>query len=389
MIPGPPLRSVTVDAADSQRCCPAWATPYHGRMLADALNFDLPPDLIATTPASPRDSARLMVVDRASGTVAHHRVADLPQLGIFRNGDLMLVNRSRVLPAYYHGTRTATGGKVSGLYLGCDHDGRWRTLIESRGTLKPGERITLEEDAHLTLISSEGGGEWVGEYTGPDSTLALLARIGAAPLPPYIRKARKAHHEPEVNAGDMARYNTVYAEHDGSVAAPTAGLHFTPELLNSLKEAGVTRAEVTLHVGLGTFAPIRSDTVEDHPIHHEPIAIPAETIRLIRETRAAGGSITAVGTTTVRAIESLPAGPATDIDKGYETSTDLFITPDNGFAFRYTDHLLTNFHLPRSTLLALVAALPGVGIDRLQGWYRQAIAEGYRFYSYGDAMLIV
>lgn len=359
-------------------------------MLADALDFDLPPDLIATTPAAPRDSARLMVIDRASGKIGHRRVADLPGLGIFKNGDLMLVNRSRVLPAYYHGTRTATGGKVSGLYLGCGHHGRWRTLIESRGTLKPGERITLEADAHLTLISNEGGGEWVGEYEGPDGTLALLARIGAAPLPPYIRKARKAHHESEVNADDMTRYNTVYAAHDGSVAAPTAGLHFTPELLAALEQAGVKRAEVTLHVGLGTFAPIRGNTVEDHPIHSEPIAIPAETVRLIQSTRAAGGMITAVGTTTVRAIESLPGNfTAETTSGGYETSTDLFITPDNGFAFRFTDHLMTNFHLPRSTLLALVAALPGVGIDRLLGWYRQAIAEGYRFYSYGDAMLIV
>ena len=358
-------------------------------MLADALDFDLPPDRIATTPAAPRDSARLMVIDRDSGKIGHHRVADLPGLGIFQSGDLMLVNRSRVLPAYYHGTRTATGGKISGLYLGCDHHGRWRTLIESRGTLRPGERITLEANAHLTLISNEGGGEWLGEYQGPDGTLALLSRIGAAPLPPYIRKARKAHHEPEVNADDMTRYNTVYAAHDGSVAAPTAGLHFTPELLAALERAGVKRAEVTLHVGLGTFAPIRSDTVEDHPIHSEPIAVPAETVRLIQATRAAGGLVTAVGTTTVRAIESLPDTSADGSSGGFETATDLFITPDNGFEFRFTDHLMTNFHLPRSTLLALVAALPGVGIERLLGWYRQAIAEGYRFYSYGDAMLII
>lgn len=362
-------------------------------MLADDLDYDLPAELIATTPAEPRDSARLMVVNRACGAIRHQRVADLPRLGIFRGGDLMLVNRSRVLPAYYHGTRAVTGGKISGLYLGSDHAGHWRTLIESRGSLKPGERIDLDERSHLTLTASQGGGEWLGRYTGPDGTLTLLARIGAAPLPPYIRKARKANHLAEVNADDMTRYNTVYAEHDGSVAAPTAGLHFTPGLLAALEQAGVTRAEVTLHVGLGTFAPIRSDKVEDHPIHREPIWVPAETIRLIHEARAAGRSITTVGTTTVRAIESLPDNFAADTSGGggggYETSTNLFITPDNGFTFRFTDHLLTNFHLPRSTLLALVAALPGVGIDRLLGWYRLAIAEGYRFYSYGDAMLIV
>lgn len=209
------------------------------------------------------------------------------------------------------------------------------------------------------------------------------------PLPPYIRKARKSHDLPEVNDDDMTRYNTVYAREAGSIAAPTAGLHFTTELLASLDKIGVTRAEVTLHVGLGTFAPIRCQQVNEHPIHSETLSIPPETLRLIQQTREAGRSITPVGTTTVRAIESLPDDLDPQTQQAHNASTSLFITPDNGFAFRFTDRLMTNFHLPHSTLLALVAAMPGVGIDRLLGWYQEAIRQSYRFYSYGDAMLIV
>ena len=358
-------------------------------MRVEDLDFHLPTDRIATTPAHPRDSARLMVVDRETGKLTHHTVADLPKLGVFRGDDLMLFNRSRVLPAYYTATRAATGGKLKGLYLGKDDSGHWCTLIESRGKLKVGEHITLDEQSHLTLLENKGAGEWIADYTSPSDTVALLSRIGAAPLPPYIRKARKVLNLPEVNDSDMDRYNTVYAREAGSVAAPTAGLHFTPGLLDALDQLGIRRAEVTLHVGLGTFAPIRCQHVDDHPIHTEAVAIPPETIAALQVAREAGRSITPVGTTSIRAIESLPGDLNPLIRQGYCTDTDLFITPDNGFTFRYTDRLMTNFHLPRSTLLALVAALPGVGIDRLLGWYRIAIDRGYRFYSYGDAMLIV
>ncbi len=358
-------------------------------MRADELDYDLPGGLIATAAAAPRDSAKLMVIDRATGKIDHRLVRDLPSLGVFQQGDLLLVNRSKVLPAYYHGTRAATGGKITGLYLGSPANNQWLTLIESRGKLQPGERIDLDSNTHLTLIEHVGRGEWLANYTGDDDTLTLLSRIGLAPLPPYIRKARKAHDQPEVTAQDMARYNTVYADRVGSVAAPTAGLHFTTELLDTLQAAGVTRAQVTLHVGMGTFAPIRCQEVNDHPIHSEFISVPPETIRAIQRTRNAGKSITPVGTTTVRAIESLPTDLYSAADQGYTTDTQLFITPDNHFTYRYTDHLLTNFHLPRSTLLALVAALPGVGIDRLMDWYQQAIQQRYRFYSFGDAMLII
>ena len=358
-------------------------------MHVDELDYQLPPELIATTPAQPRDDARLMVVHRDTGKVQHKRVRDLPGLGVFQQGDLMLVNRSRVLPAYYRGTRANTGGKVSGLYLGENQQGQWHTMIESRGKLQPGEKIDLGAGASLTLVASLEGGEWSASCHGDKDTLSLLSRIGSPPLPPYIRKARKHEHKQEFNELDPAHYNTVYAQEAGSVAAPTAGLHFTPQLLDALNKAGVRRAEVVLHVGMGTFAPIRCDVVDDHPIHKEHLSIPADTIRAIRETRQTQHAITAVGTTTVRAIESLPCPLPDDHDSDYTAETGLFIIPGNGFEFRYTDHLMTNFHLPRSTLLALVAALPGVGIDRLMDWYRQAIQQEYRFYSYGDAMLIL
>ena len=222
----------------------------------------------------------------------------------------------------------------------------------------------------------------------PADTWSVLDAMGVTPLPPYIRKARRLAGMAEQSAEDIERYNTVYAEAPGSVAAPTAGLHFTPELLAALDAAGVRRMAVTLHVGPGTFAPVRSERLEDHAMHAERVEVPDEVVRAMAETRSRGGRVLAVGTTTVRAIESVPAAAAAK-GEGMLGPTDLFITPDNGFAFRFTDALMTNFHLPRSTLLAMVSALPGVGVERLLAWYREAIDEGYRFYSYGDAMLVV
>lgn len=361
----------------------------------DVLDYDLPADLIATAPAKPRDSARLMVIHRASGRVEHRRVRDLPVLvapdGPIRPGDLMLFNQTRVVPARFAGLRRGTGGKIGGLFLRTGADSTWVVLLESRGTLKPGEAIDLEPGSHLELLANHGLEGWVARLHGPHATFALLERIGSTPLPPYIVQARKNRHEPGSTAEDPGRYNTVYARDPGSVAAPTAGLHFTEELLRQLDGRGLQRAALTLHVGLGTFAPIRSDTLEGHTIHTEQTLTPASTLEAIRAARRRGGRILAVGTTTVRGLESLPADepdlsgkvPARDI----AAETGLYIRP--GFSFRFTDMLMTNFHLPRSTLLALVAALPGVGFDNLNGWYAQAIAERYRFYSYGDAMLLV
>lgn len=377
------------------------AAGYHSRPVKTAdLDFDLPDDLIATSAAEPRDSARLMLFRRDTGRVDHLHIRDLPTLGLFGDGDLMLVNHTRVLPAYLRGTRAATGGHVTGLYLGPRTPevsaqetaaNTWHVMLESGGKLRPGERITLDDYAALTLTSREGGGRWLAELDADAPTLAVLQRVGATPLPPYIRKQRRQLGQDEITDADGERYNTVFAmdkNNAHSVAAPTAGLHFTPALLAQLEARGLARSAVELHVGAGTFAPVRVDDLSQHPMHAEHLSIPAHTVQAIRETRQRGGRILAVGTTTVRAIESLP----TDLDRaaqGYAADTRLFIHPDAGFTFRYTDALLTNFHLPRSTLLAMVAALPGVGIGRLQDLYQQAIAQRYRFYSYGDAMLIV
>lgn len=357
-------------------------------MRIEAFDYGLPPELIATHPVEPRDSARLMVIHRDSGRIDHRHVRDLPELGVFEPGDLVVVNQTRVLPARFEATRAGTGGKVRGLYLASPDPEHWRVMLESRGRLTPGERIDLHDDARLILEQPCDGGEWLARFDGdPD----VLSRIGATPLPPYIQRARKQAGEAEVTEHDAEVYNTVYASRPGSVAAPTAGLHFTPELLATLKNIGVRRMAVTLHVGLGTFAPIRVDDIDEHPIHREWIDIPPTTIAALREAK----TVTPIGTTTVRALESLPPqkeATTAACPNGYTAETDLYITPDaveRGFRFRFTDHLMTNFHLPRSTLLAMVASLPNVGLDRLLEWYGVAIAERYRFYSYGDAMLIV
>jgi S-adenosylmethionine:tRNA ribosyltransferase-isomerase len=365
-------------------------------MLTHQLDYHLPPRHIATRPAHPRDAAALMLVRRDTGIVAHGRVADLARLpGVLGPNDLLVFNQTRVVPAYFTGVRRATQGHVKGLFLRAPDPAHWRVMLEARGRLRPGEAIDLSAGAWLELlgpgaeeVSSGNGGEWLAAVHSPEDAPALLARIGATPLPPYIRRRRRALHQPELVPADAADYNTVYAADSGSVAAPTAGLHFTTGLLQALDGIGVGRCHLTLHVGPGTFAPVRSATLEEHAMHAEWFTIPAPTIaalRRLRRARAAGGRIIPIGTTTVRALESLPDPLPASGD--ISAQTRLLIAP--GFRFRFTDALMTNFHLPRSTLLALVAALPGVGIERLLGWYQLAMAHEYRFYSYGDAMLIL
>ena len=367
------------------------------------LDFVLPDELIATTPAEPRDSARLLVAYRDTGRLEHHRVRDLPQLGIFQPGDLMVLNQTQVLPAYLRGRRAATGGKITGLFVQEINTGLWLVMLESGGRLIEGDQIELYEKdsetavAHLHLLQSEERGQWLVnvQADGPLDPPLLLGRVGRPPLPPYLRRARKSRGEPMFLESDLARYSTVFEEKNtpsrGSVAAPTAGLHLTAELLNALAEIGVKRTAVNLQVGLGTFLPVKSDILEDHPIHQEWIDVPPATVSALREARADGRKILAVGTTAVRTIETLPH--PLSVVGFHRGNTSLFITPDRvadgSFTWRLTDRLLTNFHLPKSTLLAMVAALPGVGLPRLLDWYRQAIAHGYRFYSFGDAMLIV
>ena len=269
-------------------------------------------------------------------------------------------------------------------------------LLECRGRLKPGERITLTEidhveldDTHeLELIEATSGGAWIVARHSVLDTETLLDAIGAMPLPPYIAHARKRDggDAADLNNLDRRRYQTVYAAKSGAVAAPTAGLHFTQGLLEGLTARGITIARLTLHVGLGTFAPVRSATLDDHPMHAERFTVPAATLAELAAARREGRRIIPVGTTCVRALESLP-DPLPQPPRGaeYQASTTLMIQP--GYGFRFTDGLMTNFHLPRSTLLALVSAL--TGLDRLKALYQIAVDEGYRFYSYGDAMLIL
>ena len=368
-------------------------------MLTDDLDYELPPERIAVTAAEPRDAARLMVVHRETGRVEHRRVRDLPGLGVLRPGDLMVVNNTRVIPGRFVGTRRGTGGRVTGLLL--QHEGRaWRVLLGSRGTLRPGEHVDLAADASLELVRPAEGarGAWEAVLTGEAETTAVLAAVGLPPLPPYILAERKRRGLAVDRPDDAARYATVFGgiEPTGepaSAAAPTAGLHLTPGLLEALAEQGVERAAVTLDIGRGTFEPVRTGRVDDHPIHAERLHVPGATLAALHRCRARGGRVLTVGTTVVRTLESLPHPLPLADGGGFSTATELFITPgrvaDGRFVWRQTDLLLTNFHLPRSTLLAMVAALPGVGLDRLLGWYGEAIEAEYRFYSFGDAMLIV
>lgn len=353
------------------------------------LDFELPDRLLARSAAEPRDAARLLVLRRATGQLEHRRVRDLPDLGVLKAGDLLVVNETKVLPARFHAVRESTGGRAEGLFLAEPAAGQWRFMMQTRGSPRVGEVLRLDSGATLVLREKLDGGQWQAQLQADAPTLAVLERVGATPIPPYIRKARKQDGGPEDRPEDPVRYNTVFAQTPGSVAAPTAGLHFTPELLARLQAAGVALATVTLHVGPGTFAPVKAETLADHPIHSEQLSVTAATIQTLLDTRAKGGRILVVGTTSVRCLESLPQDLAAYATTGYAGDTRLFIRPDDpDFKFRFTDFLLTNFHLPRSTLLALVAALPGVGLNRLLATYREAVAREYRFYSYGDAMLV-
>ena len=378
-------------------------------MRTDELDFDLPEGLIATRPADPRDSARLMVLSRSDpARLEHRRVSDLPEL--LRTGDLMVFNATRVLPARFTGFTEETKGKAQGLWLGergGHADGRpvWRVMIKARRH-RPGRHIRLlgpddrPSDVVLELLEpaegEEAGAWWAGVSPG-GSTPGLLARVGLTPLPPYILQARKHAGESVADAEDRTAYQTVYAHGEegassptpGSVAAPTAGLHFTPALLEAIARRGVSRAEVTLHVGAGTFKPVETDTVEDHPMHAEWCSIDAPARAAVADASAdPGRRVIAVGTTSARTLES----HAVQAEAAAWLETRLLITP--GYRWRVLDGLMTNFHLPRSTLLAMVAALlegdePGSGIERLMMAYREAISNGYRFFSYGDAMLIL
>ena len=339
-------------------------------------DFALPPDRIAQEPVSPRDASRLMVLDRASGQVAHRRFADLA--GELAAGDLLVLNDTKVIPARLPGTKP-TGGEIEIFLL--EPSGRpdeWRALIAGGKSIRPGVALALRGGITAVPVSREDE-VWVVRLAHDRGTVAeALEAAGEVPLPPYIRRGR----DDERAALDRDRYQTVFARVPGAVAAPTAGLHFTPALFEKIAAKGVETAFVTLHVGLGTFAPVRVTDVLAHRMHDEPFTIPASTAEAIARTRERGGRVVAVGTTVARTLETSPdrrGGVQPDSGR-----SSLFIYP--GFRFQVVDALVTNFHLPRSTLLMLVAAFAGT--RNVLAAYRAAIEAGYRFYSYGDAMLV-
>ena len=354
----------------------------HGLRSAD-LDYPFDPRHIATQPAEPRDAARMMVVERDAGTVHHAHVRDLPQW--LRATDTLIVNRTRVAHARLLLRRERDGRELEGLLAAPLADGSWLLLAKGGKRLREGDRLQMLGESHeraacLTCVHKTEAGWQVRFDAGVDAH-AALERAGRTPLPPYILKARGEHAQPE--AYDRARYQTVYGvdERMHSVAAPTAGLHFTPELLERIRARGVRRADVTLEVGLGTFKPVEAEWLAQHAMHRERFEVPADTLSILRN-REQGGRLVVVGTTTVRTLESLPDPLPRDTFGG---EADLLIQP--GHQFRFVDALMTNFHLPRSTLLSLVGAF--VGLDRLKALYELAQREGYRFYSYGDCMLLV
>ncbi len=343
-------------------------------MQTDLFDYDLPPHLIAQEPCAERDRARLLVVRRSTGAISHHIFRDLPDL--LAPGDLLVLNDTRVVPARLLGQRERTGGKWEGLFLREHPDGCWELLSQTRGRLVAGETIAIEPGPlKLALVEKTAEGRWLARPSVPDSVVELLRRHGQVPLPPYIRKGH-------ATAADHQRYQTVYARQAGAVAAPTAGLHFTPRVFEMLKERGIDWTFLTLHVGLGTFQPIQAERIEEHRMHREWGELSAASAEAIRKCKERGGRVVAVGTTSVRVLESVAAtGPV----RTWSGETGLYIYPP--YRFRAVDALVTNFHLPRTSLLLLVSAFAGIELTREA--YAAAIAEEYRFYSYGDAMLII
>jgi S-adenosylmethionine:tRNA ribosyltransferase-isomerase len=339
-------------------------------MLLSEFDFPFDPALVADRPVEPRDHARLLAVSRRSGARAHHRIADLP--GLLKAGDLLVVNDTKVLPVRVNGRKRPGGGKVDLIFVKDLGDHSWEVLMKGGG--KVGQVIDLDADAHCTILETGPSKIRVGMTTSKPAR-ALFQTIGQMPLPPYIKRV------PE--QADLKWYQTCFARKEGSIAAPTAGLHFTEGLIAGLGARGIRIATVTLHVGPATFRPVKTTRIEDHDMLSERMEVTEETAETIMRTKAEGGRIVAVGTTVVRTLET-----ASD-EKGaiapYDGEATLYITP--GYRFRMVDAMLTNFHMPRTTLLMLVSAFAGV--ENLRGAYAEAIHARYRFYSYGDAMLIL
>ncbi|MEM1116911.1 MAG: tRNA preQ1(34) S-adenosylmethionine ribosyltransferase-isomerase QueA [Bacteroidota bacterium] len=346
----------------------------------DAYDFDLPEAQVAQRPADRRDASRMLVLHRETGEIEDRRFSDLP--AYVRAGDAVVMNDTRVVPARLVGTRPS-GGKAELFLIGRLGDGTWEALAKPGRKLREGAVVTLASDltARVDAVDAETGRRHVrllrgGAPLGPEAEDAALDAVGRLPLPPYILRETP-------DPADLERYQTVYARERGSVAAPTAGLHFTPAVLEALRARGAHLAHVTLHVGYGTFEPVKVDDLAEHRVSAETIAVGPEAVQAVEAARAASGRVVAVGTTTTRALET--AASRGEGVAPFAGPTDLTITP--GYRFRAVDALLTNFHLPRSSLLVLTATFGGR--EAVLGAYRHAVATGYRFYSYGDCMLIL
>lgn len=341
----------------------------------DDFDYDLPSGLIAQHPVQPRDSCRLLVLERASGMIEHRTFRDIP--GYLRAGDVLVVNETRVLPARLIGAKDETGGAAEVLLLRPRYEDTWECLVKPGRRLKPGARIIFGDGALSGLVVDvleESGGRLVRFTTREGTFMDAVHALGEVPLPPYITS----------QLDDPELYQTVFSAEEQSVAAPTAGLHFTQELLDDIQQAGVHLAKVELDVGLDTFRPVSVDDPAEHHIHSEHYRVPSYTADAVNAARERGGRVVAVGTTTVRALESA-LNERTGLVEPAQGLTDLFILP--GFSFGTIDAMVTNFHVPRSTLLMMVSAF--AGREQIMNAYRVALAEKYRFLSFGDAMLII
>jgi S-adenosylmethionine:tRNA ribosyltransferase-isomerase len=348
-------------------------------MKTELLNYCLPSDLIAQTPVPVRSDSRLLVLNRSSGDVLDSRFSSIGDF--LEPGDCLVLNDTKVLPARFF-ARRASGGKLEGLFLSADAEGVWSAYLKGIRKLKQGEELYLK-DRHradfckAVLLEKTGQGKCRIRLETYAEAQAVLEKIGFPPLPPYIKRDDQA-----IAAQDEQWYQTVYARQSGAVAAPTAGLHFTELLIEQLKQAGIKSASITLHVGAGTFKPVTADNLEDHKIHQERFSIDQENAAIINMAKKEGGRIIPVGTTSARVLETVAVGTRVNAAAG---TTELFILP--GYQFKMVDAMITNFHLPKSTLLALVAAF--AGLENILAAYKHAIERRYRFYSYGDAMLVI
>jgi S-adenosylmethionine:tRNA ribosyltransferase-isomerase len=349
-------------------------------MKTKELDYYLPPELIAQRPMPERSGSRLLVLERKNDRLID---STFNKLGVFlAAGDCLVLNDTKVIPARFY-ARRSTGGRLEGLFLAEVEPRVWQVMLKGGGKLKPGKKLYIKDRqktdfCEARILQNNGEGIFLLRIEVNNSTEAILDEIGFAPLPPYIKR----DDDPVVAASDSQSYQTVYASKAGAIAAPTAGLHFTDSLIERLKAKGILFAYITLHVGVGTFKPVTAENLEDHEIHQERFSIDPTNAEHINEARGKGGRIIAVGTTSTRVLETVASGRSIRACSG---ETDLFIKP--GYEFKITDAMITNFHLPRSTLLALVAAF--AGLEKILAAYNHAIQQRYRFYSYGDAMLII